>query len=134
MGDFGYILVSQNMAEQLSLPDWIPIIKLLSPHSIILPSDLIAWSFAEISVLASSSPEPSLALALFRASLISLWNLNSPIPAPSWKLASPAHSLARAIRAPSVGETEFAIYHSDAAADLDSGDSFSRLGSAAKIR
>ena len=129
-----YILVSRNLTEQLSLPDWIPIINLLASHSTTLPTDLIDWSFADISVLSSLPPEHSLVLALFRVSLIALKALSSPVPASSWKLASSAHSLARALRVPSVGQAEFAIYHADALGDLELGDGFLRLGPAAKIR
>ena len=68
------------------------------------------------------------------ASLIPLKAIASPVTASTWKLASSAHSLANALRAPSVGKADFALYHEDATDGLELGDGFLRLGPAAKIR
>ena len=132
--DWRLMIVTNNLAEQISMPDWVPIINHLAASLILHPSDFLKWSFAEISTVAISSPEATSILALYQASLVTLRSASSATPAASWKVMSSAHSLAEALRVPSVAQTEFALQHEVALAELDVREDYFKLGPAARIR
>ena len=132
--DWRLLILTNNLAEQISLPDWVPMINHLAASLILHPSDFLNWSFAEISAVAISSPEATSILALYQAALVTLKSASSAIPAASWKILSSAHSLAAALRVPSVAQTEFALQHEVALTELDVRDDYFTLGPAARIR
>ena len=103
--DWRRVIVRHNLTEQLSLPDWIPILKRLAAALISHLQDLTAWPHAEISPVADKSPNPDAILGIFRATLVVYAPVPSATPWSSWQLVASAHSLADGIWAPTVSDT-----------------------------
>ena len=134
LDDWRRIIVLHNLAEMLSLPDWIPILNHLAAALIAQPRDMTAWSYADVSLLAHGSPNPEAILALFRAALVVHAPVPSATPASSWQSCASAHSLTRGLRVSAVSDTACALSLAEAEESLQLPPEFPLLGPAAKIR
>ena len=98
------------------------------------PTDPVAWSRADISLIAANCPGRRANLSIWPAALRRPSRNTGVTPTSTRPLLDSAHRRASPFRAPHIGAAQAAVAHLNATNQLAMGDDFGTLGTAAKIR